>query len=351
MNSARSTFGVGVIGAGLAFQAIHARVLAGLPQDFSLRAVWDPNPTRADDAARWLGATAALQCDDMLEDPEIDIVVIASPARFHAEQALAAMRAGKKAVLVEKPLCATPEEADAIASEALATGSALLVGAMHTYDPAWLAARNVIAAAKFAPALVRSSIVLPPNARFEKWATEPLTPALAPSTGAPGMTPEQMMRLCILELAIHDLPLVRTLLPAGESPRVLSARLRTPTGFAVTVAVGDVLVDLSAVFHGHWQTDWVLEASGAQGRLKLDFTPSFVAAGSGVMAWQGLDGSILQSRASENGYTGQWVAISEMLRGERAIPDPCQIAADFRFAHSIAEQAVQTITGDTSNDR
>ena len=348
MNSGRPSFGVGVIGAGLAFQAIHARILAGLPQDFTLRAVWDPDSGRASDAAQWLGTTAPSRCEDMLADPEIDVIVIASPARFHAEQAIAAMRAGKKAVLVEKPLCATPDEANAIAREAAAAGTVLLVGAMHAYDPAWLAAREVIAARSFVPALVRSSIVLPPNARFEEWATQPLAAVPSPPNVMPGMTPEQLMRLCIMELAIHDLPLVRTLLPEGEMPKVHSARLRNPMGFAVSFTAGDVLVDLSAVLHGHWKTDWALEACSPQGHLKLDFTPSFVTAGSATMTWQSQGESTVQTRTTENGYAGQWRAIADMLRGVRPVPDPGRVAADFCFAHSIAEQAVNALAGEPS---
>lgn len=344
MNSERSPFGVGIIGAGLAFQAIHARVLASLPQDFALRAVWDPDSGRAAEAAQWLGLDPIAQLDDLLGDPSIDVVVIASPARFHAEQAIAAMRAGKKAVLVEKPLCSTAEEADAIAQVAAETGTALLVGTMHVHDPAWLAAREQIERHAFAPSLVRSSIVLPPNARFEEWATEPLAAVQPPANPPPPMTPEQLMQLCILELAIHDLPLVRKLAPEGQAPKVHTARLRNPMGYAVSLSVGETLVDLSAVLHGHWQTDWALAALGPQGRLDVSFTPSFVMAGSGTMTWQGDGGDEVHVRACGNGYVGQWHALAAMLRGERDRPDPREVSADFRFAHAIAEQAVQVMS-------
>jgi predicted dehydrogenase len=330
--------GVGIVGTGLAFQAIHARVLADMTGQFAICAVWDPDRDRAAAAAQWLGARAAADCDDLFADPRVDVVVIASPARFHAEQAIAAMRAGKRAVLVEKPLCATPEEAEAVAREAQARGVILLVGAMHTHDPAWLAARDVLADTAFKPALIRSSIVLPPNARFEEWATEPLLSVATQGT-PPAMGPDQFMRLCILELAIHDLPLVRRLLPQGERPHVVAARLRQPFGYAVTVRVGDVLVDLSGVIHGHWQTDWTVEATGPQGALKLDFTPSFVAAGSGAMTWEGTGGTRAHLPSESNGYAGQWQAIAAMLRGLRDVPDPWDLAEDFRFAHAIAEEA------------
>lgn len=334
--------GVGIVGTGLAFQAIHARVLENMAGQFAVRAVWDPDAGRAAVAAQWLGARAAADCDDLFADPSVEVIVIASPARFHAEQAIAAIRAGKRAVLVEKPLCATPEEAEAIAREAQTHGAALLVGAMHQHDPAWGAAQRVLVDTAFKPALVRSSIILPPNARFEEWSTEPLLATAA--QGTPGaMGPEQLIRLCILELAIHDLPLVRRLLPPGERPLVLAARLRQPFGYAVSVRVGDVLVDLTGMLHGHWQTDWTLEATGSQGALKLDFTPSFVAAGSGTMVWESAEGARVHAPSDCNGYAGQWQAIEAMLRGTRAQPDPWDAAEDFRFAHNIAEQAAALI--------
>ena len=46
-------------------------------------------------------------------ESDVDAVVIASPPEVHAEQVVGALRAGK-AVLVEKPLCVSPEEVAAI---------------------------------------------------------------------------------------------------------------------------------------------------------------------------------------------------------------------------------------------
>ena len=47
------------------------------------------------------------------------------------------------------------------------------------------------------------------------------------------------MRVGIMELAIHDLPLVRRLLPLDALPRVTSARLLHPFGYALNIAEGD----------------------------------------------------------------------------------------------------------------
>lgn len=342
--------GVGIIGTGLAFQAIHARVLANLASEFAIRVLWDSDGGRADEAAAWLGARAATSCDDLLADPAVEVVVIASPARFHAGQALAAMRAGKRVVLVEKPLCVDTDEALALAAEAKRCGAALLVGTMHRHDPAWQAAEKILVATGFAPGLVRSSIVLPPNGRFEEWTTEPLsTLAGNPGTPPPAPGPEHMMRMCIMELAIHDLPLVRRLLPAGASPRVLSARLRKPLGYAVSLIAADVLVDLSGMLQDHWQTDWTLEATGREGHLRIEFTPSFVSAGSGAMTWSNGQQTLGHEPSATNGYQDQWKAIAAILRGEIPVPDPLEAVEDIRFAISIAEQASRLLTAEVQS--
>ena len=57
----------------------------------------------------------------LLADPELDAVLIASPDRLHAPQAIAAARAGKH-VLCEKPMAAEVSEADAMIAECKSAG-------------------------------------------------------------------------------------------------------------------------------------------------------------------------------------------------------------------------------------
>ena len=51
--------------------------------------------------------------EEMLADPEIDIVDICTPHHLHAEQSIAAARAGKH-LIIEKPLCLTVEDLSAM---------------------------------------------------------------------------------------------------------------------------------------------------------------------------------------------------------------------------------------------
>lgn len=80
-------------------------------------------------------ATASSEAAAVLESPEIDTVVIATRHDAHANQVLAALRAGKH-VFCEKPLCLTIDELDAIEAEAsLRPDQHLMVGFNRRFAP------------------------------------------------------------------------------------------------------------------------------------------------------------------------------------------------------------------------
>lgn len=81
-------------------------------------------------AAAHPGATLWTDWREMLADPTLDAVVVATPTRSHFEIAGAALRAGKH-VLVEKPLTETSEQAQTLIDEARRRGLVLMVD--HTF--------------------------------------------------------------------------------------------------------------------------------------------------------------------------------------------------------------------------
>jgi predicted dehydrogenase len=70
--------------------------------------------------------------DEALTSPDVDAVVVATPPEAHAQQVIQALEAGK-AVFVEKPLCTTLAEIDAI--EAAVGNRLVLVGENYYYKP------------------------------------------------------------------------------------------------------------------------------------------------------------------------------------------------------------------------
>ncbi|HKR15356.1 MAG TPA: Gfo/Idh/MocA family oxidoreductase [Pyrinomonadaceae bacterium] len=80
---------------------------------------------------------------ELIDDPEIDAVVIATPVSSHFELALAALQAGKH-VLVEKPLASNSDQAKRLVDEAAARKLVLLVDHTFVYTDAVRKIREMI---------------------------------------------------------------------------------------------------------------------------------------------------------------------------------------------------------------
>lgn len=113
----------GVIGAGV-FGGYHARQYARLP-NVNFAGVYDIHPERAAAVAMPLGGRAFADLDAFFD--AVDVVTVASPATCHAEQALAAIAAGK-AVYIEKPIGVAMVEAQKVRAAAAAKGLVVACG-------------------------------------------------------------------------------------------------------------------------------------------------------------------------------------------------------------------------------
>jgi len=89
------------------------------------------------------GVKTCNRSEDLINDPAIDAVVIATPVSSHFELALAALKAGKH-VLVEKPLASTSDQARRLIDEAAARKLVLLVDHTFVYTPAVRKMREII---------------------------------------------------------------------------------------------------------------------------------------------------------------------------------------------------------------
>jgi phthalate 4,5-cis-dihydrodiol dehydrogenase len=103
------------------------------------------------------GARAHARYEALLDDPEVDAVYLATPHGLHAEQAVAAARAGKH-VLCEKPMAVTLEEAAAMRDAAAAAGTALVVGHSHGQDGPVRHARRIIASRRYGAARMMTAL-------------------------------------------------------------------------------------------------------------------------------------------------------------------------------------------------
>ena len=113
----------GVIGAGV-FGGYHARQYARLP-GVLLSAVLDADGDRAAAVADPLGGRAFTDLAAFLD--AVDVVTVASPASLHAEQALAALAAGKP-VYIEKPIATSVADGERVRAAAAARGLVVACG-------------------------------------------------------------------------------------------------------------------------------------------------------------------------------------------------------------------------------
>ena len=90
------------------------------------------------------GLKTCTHAAELINDPEIDAVVIATPVSAHFELTLAALQAGKH-VLVEKPLAQTSDQARRLIEEAAARNLILLVDHTFVYTDAVRKIRELIA--------------------------------------------------------------------------------------------------------------------------------------------------------------------------------------------------------------
>ena len=137
---------IGVVGAGSFAQGIHLPNLKKLDNKFDLRSVVSRTGLSARTAAESFGiSTASTDFQAVLDDPQIDLVLIATRHDLHAEMTLAALKAGKH-VFVEKPTSMTEEGLDAIEAfyAANPNGPLLMTGFNRRFAPAVTAAREAI---------------------------------------------------------------------------------------------------------------------------------------------------------------------------------------------------------------
>ena len=124
---------VGVVGLGYWGPNL-ARNFAAIP---GCAVTWlcDADEAARDRIARTLPAaraTAAL--DDLLGDPELDAIVLATPVPTHAELAVRALEAGKHC-FVEKPLAQSVADAERAVAAAQRADRVLMVGHLLEYHP------------------------------------------------------------------------------------------------------------------------------------------------------------------------------------------------------------------------
>lgn len=133
-----------VIGYGGAFNM--GRGHAGWMKEAGIETVaaCDVDPARMEVARQELpGIRTYTDVRDLLKDEDVDLCVVILPHNLHAEVSILCAEAGKH-VVVEKPMCITVAEADAMIEAARRNGVMLSVFHNRRHDGDFLAIREVI---------------------------------------------------------------------------------------------------------------------------------------------------------------------------------------------------------------
>jgi UDP-N-acetyl-2-amino-2-deoxyglucuronate dehydrogenase len=134
--------GFAIVGTGMVAR-YHAQAIAQTPGT-RLATLVASSPERAAEAATRFGAPCTHDLAAALARPDVDVVCICTPSGLHAEQALAATRAGKH-ILVEKPLALSLADADAMIAAAREAGVLLAVALQRRTEPDFVAVHAAIA--------------------------------------------------------------------------------------------------------------------------------------------------------------------------------------------------------------
>ena len=131
---------VGIIG--LRMGGSHLRAAASLP-GVRVRSICDTDQGRLEQVRAENGIErATTDYRQLVDDPELDVVVVASPDHFHRDHTVHALEAGKH-VLCEKPMAWTlPECADMVAAAGRA-GKQLMIGHLVRFTPVFAYLKQV----------------------------------------------------------------------------------------------------------------------------------------------------------------------------------------------------------------
>ncbi|MDN3496461.1 Gfo/Idh/MocA family oxidoreductase [Planococcus sp. APC 4015] len=346
---AMMSLGVGIVGAGPGVSALHLPTLARMDGVFEVVHVSDGGSGRAQDLAARVGARWSTGVADLLADDRVSVVAVCSPPAQHADQILAAVAAGKRAILCEKPLATSVVDAEAVIDVCRATGTALLVGTNHLYDPAWMRAKHHLLAGGHRVRAMALTLALPPNGRYHDVVTElGATASPAASRTAPDLRVPQVaasvVRQLITGLAVHDLPMLRDLAPVIDD--VVFARAIAPVGYTLGYHASGIPIRMTTVMLPDGADAlWRLDITTDTDRLEVAFPPAFVHVGSAQVSVRSASGTTTTYPTTpDDGYLAEWRALADVLDGTTVV-EYDELLEDARYAIALADAAAELIVG------
>jgi predicted dehydrogenase len=137
-----SRVNVGIVGLGEVAQVVHLPILQALEGRFNITALCDISPSLLEQMGDRYGVAEQgqhLDYRELVSRDDVDAVFVLNSDEYHAEVTIAALQ-NSKHVLVEKPMCLAPGEAEAIIAARDASGAQVMVGYMRRFAPAFTSA-------------------------------------------------------------------------------------------------------------------------------------------------------------------------------------------------------------------
>lgn len=151
MTSSSST-PITIVGCGAISQLFYSGALSALETSGEARVVRLVDPVAANREVLQRSFPAARGESELRTEvlSEQDLVIVASPPRFHADQSIAALKAGAS-VLCEKPMAMNAKECAAMTAAAEVSAGHLAIGLYRRFFPAFAALREMLANEVYGP--------------------------------------------------------------------------------------------------------------------------------------------------------------------------------------------------------
>lgn len=226
--------------------------------------------------------------EDLLRDPEVEVVYVPLPNSMHAQWSIAALRAGK-AVVCEKPLASNAEEADHLRAVAEETGLPLIEAVHYLYHPLAdrliellrsgalgrierILARVHLSSDFFEPHDIRFSYDLAGGATMD-----PGCYCISLCRIATGEEPAVISATPDLLSADIDRSMVATLQFPGGCVATVETSLRTdPWDIRLVVEGSRGRLETTNPLVPHFGHSWTLTVDGVETTESFDMTPTFV---------------------------------------------------------------------------
>ena len=144
IRTTRPPIRIGIAGLGRAGLEMHCPELDLYPELFKIIAVCDPIKERRDVVVeRYPECRTYRRYEDLLADPDVELIDIATRSDDHAAHAMQALKTNKW-VSVERPFCRDYDEAMVLRAAAIKAGNRLLVRHNYRFEPAFLQVKEVV---------------------------------------------------------------------------------------------------------------------------------------------------------------------------------------------------------------